>query len=82
MVSTYELLLKVLTDDLGFVILQDEQEDFSITDYVADSLSFIQFIISIEDVIGKELSDDFLDFDILGSAKGFAEKLDSFIKTS
>lgn len=82
MMSTYELLLKVLSDDLGFIVLEDEQDDFSISDYVDDSLAFIQLIISIENAIGQELPDDFLDFDVLSSAKGFSEKLASFIEIS
>lgn len=82
MVSTYELLLKVLSDDLGFIVLKDEQDDFSISDYVGDSLTFIQLIISIENAIGQALPDDFLDFEILSSAKGFSEKLASFLEAS
>lgn len=78
---TIEFILKILEEQLGLVIYTDEQEDFSICDYVYDSLVFIQFIIAIEEKIGKDLTDDFLDYDLLSSAKGFAAKLDSFIST-
>lgn len=76
---TYQIILKILHEKLGFVILDDMHNDFIISDYIPDSLAFINFIISIEEELGKELTDDFLDYDILSSAKGFSEKLDFFI---
>ena len=78
MTHTYQILLKILKEKLGFVVF-DEQEDFAINEYVSDSITFIQFIIAIEEELANELSDDFLDFEILSSAKGFAEKLDFFV---
>lgn len=78
---TYQLLLKILQENFGIFIFEDDMEDFSISDYVFDSLSFIQFIVAIEEELGTELPDDFLDFEILGSSKGFAEKLDFFIES-
>ena len=75
----YQTLVRVLREALGFVIFENEQGDFAISDYVPDSRAFMQFITAIEEDIGEELSDDFLDYEILSSAKGFAEKLDSFI---
>lgn len=77
--DTYQLLLRILMEEFGVVIFDSETEDFAITDYITDSISFIQFITLIEDEIGDELPDDFLLYDIVGSAKGFAEKLDAYI---
>lgn len=79
MTHAYQMLLKILQEKLGYIIFDDEQDDFAISDYVSDSITFIQFIIAIEEELGSELSDDFLDFEILISAKGFAEKLDFFM---
>lgn len=81
MIPAYKILIKILNEKLGFIILEDEQDDFIISDYVTDSIAFIQLIIGIEEEIGKELSDDFLDYELLSSAKGFAQKLDCFIET-
>lgn len=80
--NSYQMLVNILDEKLGVVFLDDEQDDFIISDYVVDSIAFIQFIIAIEEEIGIELSDDFLDFELLSSAKGFAEKLDYFVETS
>lgn len=79
MKHAYQIILKILEENLGVVIFDDEKDDFAISDYVLDSLVFMQFIIAIEKEIGEELSDDFLNYDILISAKGFAEKLDFFM---
>lgn len=82
MTYAYQLLLKILQENFGVFIFEDDQEDFSISDYLPDSLSFIQFIVTIEEEIGSELPDDFLNFEILSSAKGFAEKLEFFVESS
>lgn len=79
MSSAYHTLINVLVEKLGFVVLENEEDDFAISDYVVDSITFIQFIIAIEEEVGKQLSDDFLVYDILTSAKGYAEKLDAYI---
>lgn len=82
MVTTYQMLIKILVEKLGFIILDGEQDDFSINDYIVDSIVFIQFIVFIEEELNKKLPDDFLNYDILNSAKGFAEKIEAFIESS
>lgn len=77
--QAYEVLLGVLEKKLGYILVDSGQEDFVITDYIPDSLAFIQFIVALEETLGTELSDDFLDSDLLESARGFAEKLDFFM---
>lgn len=81
MSPTYQILIKVLQENLGIFIFNDEKEDFSICDYVTDSLSFIQFIISLEEELDKELPDDFLDYELLNSAIGFVSKLDAYVES-
>jgi acyl carrier protein len=73
------MLLRILEEYMGVVIFDDERNDFAISDYILDSLAFIKFVIAIETELGIELSDDFLLYDILNSAKGFTEKLDFFM---
>ena len=74
MKNAFQLILKVLQEELGLVILGDESDDFPICDYIPDSITFVQFIISIEEKIGINLTDDFLDFELLSSTKGFSEE--------
>lgn len=78
---TYKIITRILAEEFAFILLEDNKDDFSISDYVVDSITFIQFIVKIEEEIKHELPDDFLLYDMLDSAKGFAEKLDDFINT-
>ena len=77
--SSYELINNVMNETFGVVFLEEE-DDYDIGEYVSDSISFIQFILSLEDKLGCGLPDDFLMFDILSSARGFAAKIDSFLE--
>lgn len=77
--DAFSLIKKVLEEQFGMVVLDDEKEDFAISDYLTDSIMFIEFINSIENEIGKELPDDFLLYEALNSAKGFSEKLSDFV---
>lgn len=81
MSQSFQVLLKILNENFGVVIFKNQQEDFSIKDYISDSITFIQFIVAIEEELSLELPDDFLDVELLSSAKGFAEKLDHFIQS-
>lgn len=78
--QTYRVLINVLEEKMGFIILENEQDDFAITDYIPDSLTFIQFIVALEESFEVELPDDFLDNELMASAKGFAGKLDEFLQ--
>lgn len=78
--NALRIITKVLNDSFGIFLFGDENEDFSLSEYISDSLTFIQFIIAIEEEIDKDLPDDFLNYEILESAKGFAEKLDAYVK--
>ncbi len=68
-------LLAAILEEMGFIIFDIDNEDFAISDYITDSIQFLNFIISIEQLLGIELTDDFLKVDILSSANGLANKL-------
>ena len=73
-------LADVNPDDIERCIDALHQDDFAIDEYIFDSVEFIQFIVSIEEEIGHDLPDDFLNMEILCSARGFAAKLDSYME--
>ncbi|GEM_PF-4847749 len=52
--NSYQMLVNILDEKLGVVFLDDEQDDFIISDYVVDSIAFIQFIIVIMKTQGPE----------------------------
>ncbi len=81
MTPTYQMIKKIMSDRFGTVFFDEDSDDFAINDFLGDSLMFMQFIIAIEEEIGIELTDDFLNYDILNSAMGFAEKLDFYMES-
>ena len=76
--TTYLALISML-EEIGYIVFEKDQEDFNISDYIADSMQFVQFILKIEEYYNIELSEDFLLYEILISAKGLANKIDAFI---
>ena len=78
MEKIYKIIIDVL-EEMGYLIFEKEDEDFDISSYILDSLQFIDFIIRIEENLGKELSEDFLLYDLLLSAKGFSNKILGFL---
>ncbi len=77
--SSYIRLCDIL-QEMGYVLFEDLENDFSISDYINDSITFIEFIIKIEEDFEIELSDDFLSYELLESAQGLANKIDSYLK--
>lgn len=77
--KAYGEILRVLEENLGVVVLEKDDEDISLTDYISDSMMFMQFIIALEEHFCIELPDDFLDAELMNSLVGFSEKLDDFL---
>lgn len=71
-----EILINLL-EDMGFFVL-DQEQDFDIRDYISDSIQFMDFIVRIEDKLQIELSDDFLDYDLLLSSVALANKIEIY----
>ena len=71
-----EILINIL-EDMGFFVL-DQEQDFDIRDYISDSIQFMDFIVRIEDKLQIELSDDFLDYDLLLSSVALANKIEIY----
>lgn len=68
-------------EEMGLIILDSKEDDFNIQDYIIDSMQFIDFIVRIENKIDRQLSDDFLDYELLRSSKSFALKISDYMST-
>lgn len=77
MKKVYDNIIDIL-EDMGYLIFEKDEDDFAVSDYVVDSLQFIDFIVRIEEKLEIELTDDFLQYDLLLSAKGFSNKIFDF----
>lgn len=76
-----QIILNVL-NEMGFVVLENEEDDFNLQDYIVDSLQFVEFIVGIEEAIGLTLTENFLDYNLLLSFQGFSEKLKEYMEKS
>lgn len=76
-----QIILNVL-NEMGFVVLENEEDDFNLQDYIVDSLQFVEFIVGIEETIGFTLTENFLDYNLLLSFRGFSEKLKEYMEKS
>ena len=70
--------------ELGIIVFEDDlgNEDYDLRDYIVDSLTFIDFIVKIEDYYHISLPMEALNFDILASAKGFYNMIEDLIAKS
>ena len=72
-----DIILSVL-DEMGYFVFDCDNSDIDIRDFIADSLQFIEFIVCIERKLNIDLSDDFLEYELLFSLEGFSNKLAEF----
>ncbi len=61
--------------------LPDIQEggDLDLRDYFIDSLAFISAVVEIENTLGIEIPDDFLDYDKFASFCSFCEAIETLL---
>lgn len=76
-----DMIIDIL-EESGFIIFDEKDKDFCLSDYIIDSIQFIEFIMKIEEKLGMQLSDDFLSLDILESINGLANKLVDYCGSS
>ena len=69
-------------EEMGLIVLDAEEDDFSLQDYIIDSMQFIDFIVRIEDKLNVQLPDDFLDYELLLSARSYALKISDYIAST
>lgn len=47
-------------ENLGFMVDESEEQNFNLSDYVTDSLSYISLIVELEQSFDIEIPDDYL----------------------
>jgi acyl carrier protein len=76
----YNEIVSILEEKFGIIFLDDYCDDFSIKDYISDSIMYIQFIVFLEEKLGIEFPDEFLLPEFLDSAREFARMVDNYMK--
>lgn len=76
--SIRDVVIKCL-NNVGIVI-DSEADDVNINDYSVDSITFISFIVEIENELNIEIPDGYLYADILKSLNGFVGFVEKLIE--
>lgn len=66
---------------IGIIVDYDGKEDINLSEYIEDSIIFVQFIVEVEDQLGINIPDYLLSLDLLESLNGFAEMISEINNT-
>lgn len=71
-------------NEIGIVINLTllENDDVNLDDYQLDSLTFISFLVDIEERLNIVIPDDYLDYNILQSLTGFINLISQLVEDS
>lgn len=78
-----EAIFKAL-EGIGLFLPDDEKnsdDDIDLTEYIMDSLQFISFVTGLEELLGIEIPDEYLNPNSIQSSKAFIEILKDEIIT-
>jgi len=65
-------------EELG-IYIENTDMDFDLREYIADSLQFITFIVSLEEALEIEIPDDLLLYDKMHSFNGYCKMIEGVL---
>ena len=70
--------------EIGIVIDLDLllNDDVNLIEYQLDSLTFISFLVDVEERLNITIPDEYLDYNIMQSLKGFANLVSQLVRDS
>lgn len=77
-VEIKDIVCRIL-NDIGFPVNDVKDGDANLMEYGMDSLTFMTFVVEIEDVFSIEIPDEMLSLEALSSLNGFITYLTSII---
>lgn len=72
-------MVKNCLEESGIFTYNDEIKDDDLINYDMDSLTFVNFIVSLEEHLGVCIPDDYLTIDVLQSIDGFIILLEQLV---
>ena len=75
------LAIEQSINDIGIVFsfMDADTDDIDLTEYIEDSVQFVQFIVALEDNLNIEIPDALLNFELLTSWNGFKSMLEDIL---
>ncbi len=71
-----KMMYEVLTE-LGIECSLGDDEDLNLQEFIEDSFSFINFIVSIEEKFNVEIPDEYLSYETIQSMNGLLELIET-----
>lgn len=71
-----KMMYEVLTE-LGIECSPGDDEDLNLQEFIEDSFSFINFIVSIEEKFDVEIPDEYLSYETIQSMNGLLELIET-----
>lgn len=69
-------------ENLGFVLdKMSEEKDVDLSEYILDSIDFVQFLVELEETFAIDIPDSMLGIDVLKSLNGLANMILELKKT-
>ncbi len=63
-------------ENLGFVLdKMSEEKDVDLSEYILDSIDFVQFLVELEETFAIDIPDSMLGIDVLKSLNGLANMI-------
>ena len=69
-------------NDIGIIFdlhKADMDDDIDLTEYIEDSIQFVQFIVALEENLGIEIPDELLNIELLTSWNGLSSLLEDLL---
>lgn len=80
--ESYDMIYQTIVDCFeknGIIVSASEKEDVDLTDYEIDSVSFISFVVDLEETLKIKLPDEILNYNILKSLNGLVNMITQFV---
>lgn len=72
--------IKNIMEEMGVDVSDIGNDDVDLSEYIVDSLLFINFIVEIENTFNVDLPDEYLDVDVLKSFNALCILVEGLIK--
>lgn len=76
-----EKIIKIL-EDMGILVIKNQEEDINLQDYITDSLQFITFIIELEKAFDIEMPDELLLYENIRSLDGLTSLIEEILNNA
>lgn len=72
--------VKNIMEEIGLDVSDIGNDDVDLSEYIVDSLMFINFVVEIENTFNVDLPDEYLDVDVLKSFNALCTLIEELIK--